>query len=101
MCSSAEESIFLTGLGLYSEPQSGAFIAPHDSGARWDDPEYENPTEHGFGAMTRRDANGRHGFLFHDDCWSLVEQAYYPAPVPLERLYTSSTPSLWTVWGRV
>ena len=87
MCSSAEEGIFLTGLGPYSEPQSGAFIAPPDSGARWDDPEYDNPTERRFGAMTRRNVNGRHGFLFHDDCWSLVEQAYYPAPVPLERLY--------------
>ncbi|KAK4041693.1 hypothetical protein C8A01DRAFT_45232 [Parachaetomium inaequale] len=87
VCSSAEEGILLTGLGLYSDPQSGAFIALPDSSARWDDPRYENPTEHQFGAMTRRDVNGKHGFLFHDDCWSLVKQAYHPAPVPLERLY--------------
>ena len=87
MCSSEDGGIFLTGLGLYSEPQSGAFIAPPDSNARWDDPGYENPTEHQFGAMTRRGVNGKHGFLFHDDCWSLVKQAYHPAPVPLERLY--------------
>ncbi len=87
MCSSAEEGIFLTGLGLYSDPQLGAFIAPPDSSARWDDPGYENPIEHQFGVMNRRDVNGKHGFIFHDDCWSLVKQAYHPAPVPLERLY--------------
>ncbi len=43
--------------------------------------------EHQVGAMTQGDVNGKHGFLFHDDCWALVKQAYHPTPVPLERLY--------------
>ncbi len=37
--------------------------------------------------MTQREVNGKRGFVFHDDCWSLVVQAYYPSPVPLERLF--------------
>jgi len=85
--SSPEEGIVLTGIGLYSEPQSGAFIAPPDPSARWDDPGYGNPEEDQFGAMTQAEVNGKRGFVFHDACWSLVQQAYHPAPVPYKRLF--------------
>lgn len=85
--SSLEEGIVLTGVGLYAEPQSGAFIAPGDPRARWDDPGYGNPGEDQFGAMGYGEVNGRRGFVFHDACWSLVKQAYHPAPVPHERLF--------------
>ncbi|KAL9096797.1 MAG: hypothetical protein Q9163_006413 [Psora crenata] len=30
--------------------------------------------------------NGRHGFLLHADCWSLLNEAFYPRPLPLRRL---------------
>ncbi len=46
VCSSAEHGISLTGLGLYSDPQSGAFIAPPDPSARFDDANYGIPREH-------------------------------------------------------
>jgi hypothetical protein len=31
--------------------------------------------------------NGRPGFVFHEACWSLLEEASSPAPVPLRRLF--------------
>lgn len=30
--------------------------------------------------------DGRHGFIFHDACWGLLEKAFHPSPVPLSRL---------------
>lgn len=31
--------------------------------------------------------NGGCGYLFHDSCWSLLEKAFHPTPVPCVRLY--------------
>ncbi|KAK3305101.1 uncharacterized protein B0T15DRAFT_188618 [Chaetomium strumarium] len=93
----SEEGIILTGVGLYADPQSGAFVAPRDSSARWDDPSYGNPGEDQFGAMSQAEVNGRHGFVFHDACWSLLQEAYQPTPVPLKRLLEvlDSLPMVW------
>ena len=77
----------LTGVGLYTEPRVGRFIAPPDPDARWDDPGYERPEEDGFGAMTDNEWNGRRGFVFHDACWSLLRHAFHPAPIPLMRVF--------------
>ena len=30
--------------------------------------------------------NGRHGFVLHADCWSLLNEAFYPELLPLRRL---------------
>ncbi|KAK4155856.1 hypothetical protein C8A00DRAFT_41589 [Chaetomidium leptoderma] len=80
--SSPEKGIVLTGVGLYSP---GLFIAPPDPSARWGDPGHGNSRQGYFDAMTEVD--GKRAFVFHDACWSLVEQAYHPAAVPRERLF--------------
>lgn len=49
--------------------------------------------------MGSSDINGNRGFVFHDACWSLLEQAYHPAPVPRERLFEVCD-SLPLVMGR-
>ena len=36
--------------------------------------------------MRQRPANGRHGFVFHEACWALLQEFYHPGPVPLARL---------------
>lgn len=77
----------MTGVGLYSDPYSMAFIAPQSPDARWDDPGYANPVEDQFGVLAQGEINGKRGFVFHDACWSLVTEAYHPAPVPFERLF--------------
>ncbi|KAK4243852.1 hypothetical protein C7999DRAFT_17857 [Corynascus novoguineensis] len=84
---SCADGIVLTGVGLYTDPGRGAFIAPSDPTARWDDPDYTNPDEDQFGAMKQCEINGRHGFVFHDACWSLLERAFHPAPVLHKRIF--------------
>jgi len=85
--STSEGDIVLTGVGLYSDPQSGEFFAPPDPGSRWDDPGYQSPPEDEFAVMTQAEINGRRGFVFHDACWSLLKQAFHPGTVPYPRLF--------------
>ncbi len=77
----------LTGVGLYSDPRDGAFIAPPNPNARWDDPGYERPDEDEFAVMRRWETNGRRGFIFHAACWSLLERAFHPTPIPHARVF--------------
>lgn len=85
--SSPGEGVVLTGVGLYNDPYSGAYIAPRDRAMRWNDAGYSSPLEDQFGVLKQQPINGRHGFIFHEACWSLLEEASHPATVPLERLY--------------
>lgn len=36
--------------------------------------------------MRQREVNGWHGFVFHEACWSLLQEAYHPKAIPLARL---------------
>ncbi|KAG7053494.1 F-box domain-containing protein [Colletotrichum scovillei] len=83
---SSPDGVILTGVGLYDDPARGAFIAPVDHKRRWDDPTYDSTDEDQFGAMGFPPVDGRHGFIFHDACWGLLEKAFHPSPVPLSRL---------------
>ncbi|KAI0913366.1 hypothetical protein F4823DRAFT_65340 [Ustulina deusta] len=99
--------IVLTGVGLYDTPWGARFIAPVDSKARWDDEGYNHPMDDRFGAMTQPEYNGRHGFVFHDACWCLLEKALLnrAVPVSLERLFqvlsslSFSIPDMRINWG--
>ncbi|KAF3799741.1 hypothetical protein GCG54_00000987 [Colletotrichum gloeosporioides] len=85
--SSSPKGVILTGVGLYVDRERGAFIAPVDSNGRWDDSSYESPHDDQFGAMGQGEVNQRRGFVFHEACWDLLEQAFYPGQVPLKRLF--------------
>ncbi|KAL2196713.1 hypothetical protein P885DRAFT_69204 [Corynascus similis CBS 632.67] len=37
--------------------------------------------------MTQPAIEDRHGFIFHDACWNLLEKASHPVPVSLKRLF--------------
>ncbi len=68
------EAIVLTGVSHYNDPVRGAFIAPPDPSARWDDPAgYDHPDEDEFEVMGQSEVNGKRGFVFHHACWSLWE----------------------------
>lgn len=86
MLSLETEEIALSGVGLFDDDESGAYIAPINSEGRWDDPDYNRPLTDEFGAGCERE-NNRHGFLFHDSCWKLLEVALLPEMIPLHRLY--------------
>ncbi|KAK4150722.1 hypothetical protein C8A00DRAFT_45939 [Chaetomidium leptoderma] len=54
---------------------------------RWSDAGFEPSDDNGFAALPQRDFRGRHGIVFHDACWSLLEAALKPASVSLQRLF--------------
>ena len=88
---SQQGDVVLTGVGsAVGAFNRGVFSAPTDSCSRWDDPGYD-PQQHSerdrFGVLRQERYNGRHGFIFHEACWSLLEKAYGSEPVPLERFY--------------
>lgn len=89
---SGPEGIFVSGVGLYGFPDRGAFEVPLEYAARWDDP---GCRLHEIEVMTRDPFEQRHGFIFHEACWSLLEKTHYAQPVPYSRLYEvcSSMPS--------
>lgn len=37
--------------------------------------------------MTKTTWNGRRGFVFHDACWALLENAFHPTAVPISRVF--------------
>ena len=77
----------LTGVGRYDPVGARIFVAPSDPTLRWDSPEPAQSPPARFGAMMQPPFDSRYGFVFHDACWSLLETAYHPGPVPLLRLY--------------
>ncbi|CAG9987329.1 unnamed protein product [Clonostachys byssicola] len=94
------EGIHLTGVSRNDENQRPEYTAPRDIHARWEDPEYDPQNDSvRFGAMTQRSVNGRYGFIFHESCWSLLEETFAPNEVPLQRLFDVclSIPIAWDV----
>ncbi len=59
---------------------------PSDYAGRWNDVGCDFPVHDKLTVMRQRVANGRHGFIFHEACWSLLPEAYHPEAIPLARL---------------
>lgn len=53
---------------------------------RWNDAGYDRSADIELCVLVGPPYSSRNGFIFHDACWSLLEEASYPAPVPLQRL---------------
>lgn len=47
---------------------------------------YAFPASDEIAVMRQSPVNGKHGFVFHEACWSLLLEVYYPESVPLARL---------------
>lgn len=81
------DGLLLTGVGIYQGPAVGGFYAPFDNDMRWSDAGYEESDDNYFAVLPHRDFDGRHGIVFHDACWSLLEVALQPGSVSLQRLF--------------
>ena len=81
------EGLLLTGVGLYDDPNLGNFNAPLDRNTRWSDAGYQNSRANVFDVIHRL-FGVRYGIIFHDVCWSLLEEAslWHSSPVSLQRL---------------
>jgi hypothetical protein len=77
-----------TGVGYYAgaNAYSARFVAPSDPRLRWDDPGHRPTTADLFRVMRQSPENGRHGFVLHDECWLLLQKAFEPDSVPIDRL---------------
>ncbi|KAH9216177.1 hypothetical protein DL95DRAFT_498506 [Leptodontidium sp. 2 PMI_412] len=84
---SSRECIAVTGVGIYDDPDGGDWIAPLNFTARWDDAEYNFPTLDPIGVIRQHPVNGQYGFPFHEACWSLLEKAHFPEPIPCKALF--------------
>lgn len=73
-------------MGLFANTNTGSFLAPPDANTRWNDSGYNRKNSQEFGVGTQFE-NGLYGFVFHESCWSVLERAFHPEPVPLDRLY--------------
>ncbi|OAA71479.1 F-box domain, Skp2-like protein [Cordyceps fumosorosea ARSEF 2679] len=78
--------VFITGVGYYRDGSFDRWVAPPEYNDRWDDDGYNGPEDHRIGVLRQRPRYDRWGVPFHEACWSLLEVAMAPAPVPLERL---------------
>ncbi|KAH7175925.1 F-box domain-containing protein [Dactylonectria macrodidyma] len=80
---SSEEQVAVTGVGFLYDADVFTWVAPLDFGARWDTSE----SRVDIGVGRQHPANGRHGFPFHEACWSLLEKVYSPRPIPQKQLF--------------
>lgn len=82
------EGLLLTGVGRYDGPNRHVFAAPLDRNMHWSSPGYDTSAGIGFAVLTQPASKfgGRHGVVFHDACWSLLEEASHPRLVSLQRL---------------
>ncbi|KAI1426684.1 F-box domain-containing protein [Xylaria sp. FL1777] len=80
---SSRDVVAVTGVGI-SRNGEGDWSAPLDFTARWDN---ELPATRERRILGQSPANGRYDFPFHEACWSLLEKAYCPKPIPHETLF--------------
>lgn len=81
---SSPEGTSVSGVGLYNDPRGDQFAVPLEYASRWNDPGCRLQE---IGVMAYGSFEKRHGFIFHEVCWSLLEKTYYSQPVPYLRLY--------------
>ena len=67
----------MSGVGLYDDAEADYCIAPSDYDTRWDHEGCNFPDRDKLPVMWQRPLNGRHGFICHDACWSVL-QVFFP-----------------------
>ncbi|OAQ95625.1 hypothetical protein LLEC1_03640 [Akanthomyces lecanii] len=84
--------VSITGVSYFKDATFDPWIAPPDYNARWDDDGSDDDAYNALdypriGVLRQSPRDGRWGFPCHEACWSLLEVALAPQPVPLERLF--------------
>jgi hypothetical protein len=76
----------VSGVGLNYDPDDTFYTVPSSYDARWDDKGYQFPDTDKLPVMRQRPVDGRHGFILHALCYSLLQEFFYPRKVPVARL---------------
>jgi hypothetical protein len=75
----------VSGVGLNHDPEC-YYIVPFSHDARWDNEGYQFPVTDELPMMREPPFDGRHGFILHAVCYSLLREFFYPREVPVARL---------------
>jgi hypothetical protein len=75
----------VSGVGLNHDPEA-YYVVPPSYSARWDDEGYQFPATDELPMMRESPFNGRHGFILHALCYSLLQKFFYPREVPVARI---------------
>ncbi|KAJ6782445.1 hypothetical protein PWT90_10366 [Aphanocladium album] len=84
---SDKDVVSITGVGYYKDAYIDCWIAPPSYNQRWDDEGYAWPEGDRIGVLRQPPIQGRWGVPFHEACWTILEVAIAPGPVPLRRLF--------------
>jgi len=76
----------VSGVGLNHDPDETFYVVPSSYDARWDDEGYQFPATDELPMMRQSPLDGRHGFILHALCYSLLQEFFYPREVPVARL---------------
>ncbi|PGH15808.1 hypothetical protein AJ79_02189 [Helicocarpus griseus UAMH5409] len=74
------------GVGIYDDPDSQVCVVPAKENGRWDDPGYESAPKMEFDAFNLCYGMRWQGFIFHEACWSLLQQVYRDKQTPIARI---------------
>ncbi|KAK4642115.1 hypothetical protein QC761_0081180 [Podospora bellae-mahoneyi] len=67
----------------FNQAHFGSFIAPQNPAARYDDEGYDKSDDDMFSFDGHQPFENRRGFAFHNVCWTLLKEAFWPKPIPL------------------
>ena len=76
----------VSGVGLNHDPDGGFYVVPSSYDARWDDEGYQFPATDELPMMRQSPWDGRHGFILHAVCYSLLQEFFGSKGVPVARL---------------
>ena len=76
----------VSGVGLNYDPDYTFYVVPSGYDERWDRQDYQFPATDELPLMRQHPYNGRHGFIFHAVCYSLLREFFDPEEVPVARL---------------
>ena len=76
----------VSGVGLNHDPDGGLYVVPSSYDARWDDEGYQFPITDQLPMMRQSPWDGRHGFIFHAVCYSILQKFFGSREVPVARL---------------
>ncbi|EEH11587.1 conserved hypothetical protein [Histoplasma capsulatum G186AR] len=76
----------VSGVGQFVDPGAESFVLPANKDSRWDDPGYQSAPKVEFSAFHLCWPSKRPGFVFHEACWSILQQVYQDKQIPLARI---------------
>ncbi|KAL9100090.1 MAG: hypothetical protein Q9163_004498 [Psora crenata] len=76
----------VSGVGINDDPQGGFYVVPSSYYARWDDERDRFTATEELPLMRQSPWEGRHGFILHAACYTLLKEFFGSKGVPVARI---------------